>query len=406
VEYYTVFDMTIEILNSLATYFYIVTEIEQTPALVTSYGSDYDISADQLTVRQVGAGAQFRLSYVSSESDVELTECEVEVLETGQDYDMTIDSTSQEFVLFFPDYTVLPADENTYYFTFSHPLNGLVAQYQATFTFRKDLADFSTSNVVVDTTGLVVYDIPVIQKEYYDSIDTVLFETTVLQKLITEVTFKDYKMLTDFVNFKLANTTGEMENMQLNDVDLLAVIDIRSTPPAYGDLQDRYIVLNGQGDFAGHENEIAVLNDATAMTWTFLVPKSDQIVYVQNKGYKYIYSVSGWVVPNYTIPLVLEIDIFKDSTYAGTNQNLRDAVQEAVLDEFESRFGINQNIYRSEIIDVIQEVDGVDHVVLRQPESSIFFNFDIHEFDQDTLLQYGPEYIYFDENNMIIRVFS
>ncbi len=407
VEYYTIFDMYIEALNSIATYAYILTEIELIPTLVTSYGSQYDISATQLTVVQNGAAAEFTLTYNTSEADADLTECEIEILETGQDYDMVNDSTAGQFVLTFPDYTVLPADENTYYFTISHPSEGLVAQYQATFTFRKDLSDFSTSNVVLaDSTGYIVYDIPVIKKEWYDSIDSALFETTVLQKLITEVVFKDYKMLTDFVNFKLANTTGEMENMQLNDVDILPVIDILSDPPTSGTLADRYIVLNGQGDFEGQDNNIAVLDDATAMTWTFITPKSDQMVYVTNKGQKYVFSVFGWVVPNYDIPLVLEIDVFKDSTYSGTNGNLRDAVRDAVLEAFSARFGINQNIYRSEIIDVVQEVEGVNHCVLRQPESSIFFNFDINDFEQETLLRYGPEYVYFDEDNMIIRIFS
>lgn len=406
VDYYTIFDMDVESLNTVATYTYIMNEIEQLPVLVTSYGSNYDIVADLLTVQRIGSGAQFTLRYTTTESDVELTDCEVEILETGQDYDMVNDSTAGEFVVSFPDYTVLPTNENTYYFTISHPTEGLVAQYQATFTFRKDLSDFSTSNVVVDSTGYVVYDIPVVQKEYYDSIDQVLFETTVLQKLITEVTFKDYKMLTDFINFKLANTTGEMENMQLNDVNMLPVIDILSNPPTSGNLRDRYIVLNGRGVFAGHENSIAILDDATAVTWTFIEPKSDQIVFVTNKNRKYIFSVFGWVDPSYTIPLVLEIDVFKDSTYSGTNGNLRDAVRDAVLDGFTDRFGINQDIYRSEIIDIIQGVDGVDHVVLRQPQSSIFFNFDINDFDQENLLRYGPEYIYFDEDEMTIRIFS
>jgi hypothetical protein len=406
VDYLTIFDMHIEALNTIATYSYIVTEIEQIPTLVTSYGSDYDISATLLTVTQDGPSATFTLDYRTTEANVDLAECEIEILETGQDYDMTIDTTAGQFTIFFPDYTVLPRNENTYYFTISHPSEGLVGQYQATFTFRKDLSDFSTSNVDFDSTGFTVYDIPVIEKEWYESIDQTLFETTVLQKLITEVVFKDYKMLTDFVNFKLANTTGEMENMQLNDVDMLPVIDILCDAPSFGSLGDRYLVLNGQGDFAGHDNDIAVLNDATAMIWTFVTPKSEQMVYVNNKGEKYIYSTSGWVVPNYTIPLVLEIDVFKATTYSGTNGNLRDAVQEAVMDAFQDRFGINISIYRSEIIDVIQDVEGVDHVVLRQPESSIFFNFDINEFDQDTLLQYGPEYVYFDEENMIIRVFS
>ncbi len=287
VDYYTIFDMYIEALNTVATYAYILTELEQIPTLVTSYGSSYDLSATNLIIRQNGPAAEFTLTYRTSEADFDLAECEIEILETGQDYDMINDSTAGEFVLTFPDYTVLPADENTYYFTISHPTEGLVGQYQATFTFRKDLSDFSTSNVVsADSTGFIVYDIPVIKKEWYDSVDSALFETTVLQKLITEVTFKDYKMLTDFVNFKLANTTGELENMQLNDVDILPVIDIVSDPPTSGDVGDRYIVLNGQGEFANQDNNVAVLTDATALTWTFIEPKSDQMVYVNNKGQK------------------------------------------------------------------------------------------------------------------------
>lgn len=405
-DYYTIFDMNIEALNTIATYSYILTSIEQIPTLTTSYGSKYDLTASVLNVDQSGSAAEFVLSYRTTESDFSLAECEIEILETGQDYDMTNDSTAQQFIFTFPDYTVLPTNENTYYFNITHPTEGAVGQYQTTFTFRKDLSDFSTSNVIDDSTSFTVYDIPVIEKEWYDSIDQTQFETNVLQKLITEVTFKDYKMLTDFINFKLANTTGEMENMQLNDVDLLPVIDILCDPPTSGDVNDRYIVLNGQGAFAGQDNKIAILNDATAMTFTFITPKSDNMVYVENKASKYIYSTLGWVVPNYNIPLILEIDIFRDSTYSGTNGNLRDAVSDAVFDAFTSRFGINKNIYRSEIVDVVQDVVGVDHVVLRQPSSSIFFNFDINEFDQEDLLRYGPEYIYFDEDNIIIRIFS
>jgi len=406
VNYLTIFDMQIEVLNTIATYFYIATEIEQIPVLVTSYGDPYNITATKLDVKQVGSGAEFTLSYTSSETDSETTSCEIEILETGQDYDMINDATASQFTFSFPDYTVLPSNENTYYFTISHPSDGLIGQYQTTFTFRKDLSDFSTSNVVSDSTGYIVYDIPVVEKDYYDSIDQVSFETTVMQKLITEVTFKDYKMLTDFVNFKLANTTGELENMQLNDVSILPVIDILSVPPISGSSGDRYIVLNGKGSFAGQDNNIAVLADATALTFTFITPKSDNMVFVTNKNRKYIFSVFGWVDPSYDIPLILEIDVFKSSTYSATNGNLRDSVVTAISTEFTSRFGINKNIYRSEIIDVVQGLEGVDHVVLRQPQSSIFFNFDINDFTQETLLRYGPEYVYFDEDNMIIRVFS
>ncbi len=61
-------------------------------------------------------------------------------------------------------------------------------------------------------------------------------------------------------------------------------------------------------------------------------------------------------------------------------------------------------IYRSEIIDVVQNIDGISHCSLRQPETSIFFNFKLKELTEDQLLAYGPEYIYFTEDSITVRV--
>jgi len=231
------------------------------------------------------------------------------------------------------------------------------------------------------------------------------FESDVLQKLLTTMTFKDYRMLTDFVNFKFSNTTGSLDNMQLNDVDLTAATDILSDPPTSGLQGDRYIVLNGTGSWNGHDDDIAVLSDATALTWVFTSPKTEQMVYVTNKGYKYIYSDAGWIIPSYDIPLNLSIDVFVSNSYSGTLSDLTQAIKTELVTTFEERFGINADIYRSEIIETVQGVDGVEHCRLISPESSIFFNFDIDNFTQTQLLEYSPEYVYFTEDSISIRTF-
>jgi len=405
IDFYTMYDMYIDVINSVANYVYILFEVVQIPTLVTSFGSTYDLVADNFVASTSGTTADFNLSYVSGESDADLTSCEMEILETGATYAMTTDTTSGEYTLNFLDNTLLPSGENTYYFTISHSTEGLVAQYSVTFIYRQELDDFATSNVKADSTAYVIYDVPTVRKSYYDAVNQREFETQLMQPLLSSLTFKDYRMLTDFVNFKFSNTTGFLNNMQLNDVQLLAVISIRSIPPVSGTVGDRYIVSNGVGLWQGYDDYITTLSDSTAGTWVFSLPKTEQMVYVTNEEKKYIYCESGWVLPEYEIPLEIEIDVFKSDTYTGSTGDLTLEVREAIMTAFTSRFGINVNIYRSEIIDVVQDVEGVEHCRLIKPESSIFFNFDINEFTQEELLSYGPEYVFWTTDQITVRIF-
>ena len=424
VEFYTLFDMIIDPLNTVADYNYVMFQIEQVPTLITSFNSDYSLYADNLIVETSGTSqALYTLKYNTTAVDPELVTAKMLILETGAEYDMVNDSSANEFVLLFPDYTVIDEGELTYYFTLQHPTEGLIGRYQNTFILRQSLENYTRSNVVYDGTSYTVYDIPTIEKEYYDGIDQREFEAQVLQSLLTSLTFADYKMMTDFVNIKFGNTTGRLQNMQLNDVNTQAVIDFRSDP---GDpcgpsgsqcsVGDRYIVLKGTGDFDGHDGDIAECTlanpdstsavDATAVTWVYTSPNTDDMVYVTNKDAKYIYGAGGWVLPNYLIPLQLRLDVFQTEEYTGSISELATSVRETLVLAFEDRFGIEIDLYRSEIIDVVQGVDGVDHCRLIKPGSNIFFNFDLIELTQQQLLEYGPEYVYFTEDDIEIKIFK
>ena len=421
VDYYTLFDMEVDSLNSNAEYTYIMYEVEQVPTLVTSYGSDYDLYADNLTVIRSGATATYRLDYKTTETDFITTTCQMKISETGATYNMTNDGTS--FVYVFANNTVIPKGQLTYFFTINHPVDGNIAQYSNEFIFRQDLSDFTMSDVVVsDSTTFTIYDIPTVKKSYYDSVNQRDFEMQALQQLLTTLSFKDYRMLTDFINFKFTNTTGVMRNMQLNEVDHSPVIDISCTPPTSPSVGDRYIVDNGQGAWAGYDGYITqytqqidstsvidgtatIIIDSTSFYWAFTEPKSDDMVYVTSDSTKYIYSDKGWVNPEYTIPLQLSVDVFREDTYTGSLASLTQDIREALVEAFQDRFGINVELYRSEIIDVVQGVDGVDHCRLNAPVSNIFFNFDIDNFTQQELLEYAPEYVYFTEDDIAIKVY-
>jgi len=406
VDYQTLFEMTLDSLNSSANYFYIMSSIEIIPSLERSYDITpvYDIYTDKLTVTNTGTDALFELHYQSTESDFDQCTCTMQINSTGIEYDMVNDGTAN-FTYTFSPYTLLPNDNETYYFTIYNPSNEAVAKYFTSFVFRQSLHDFMVSETVSDGTSVIVYDVPVIQKTYYDGIDQSDFELSVLQTMITNMDLSDYRMLTDFTNIKFTNTTGESTNMQNNPTNRAAVASFVTSVPAGPSSGDRYILTED----GSYKNYIIQCTDSTAETWTYIQPATDDIVYVTDEGEKYIYSNDGWVVlPTYTIPLEIEIEIFKESTYSGTDIELTNLVRSTIVTAFSDRFGSNISLYRSEIIDTVQSIDGVDHCRLFQPETNIFFNFNVELYDltEAELLIYGPEYIYFDEEDITVRIYS
>ena len=190
--------------------------------------------------------------------------------------------------------------------------------------------------------------------------------------------------------------------MLLNVPTISDIVDILPILPTSCNLDDRYIIT---GEECGNADYIAKCVDATALIFTYSQPISDSIAYIINKGENYTYSVRGWIpLPVYTCPLIIELEVFRSTTYSGTLSSLISSVQETVYDAFVDRFGTNIEIFRSEIIDVVQNIDGVSHCTLKQPVTSIYFNFQLKDLTQDQLLKYGPEYVYFIQDEIIVRV--
>lgn len=404
VDYYTLFDMTLDYLNGSAYYDYILNSISITPVLNITYNPDYsEIELKTLEVSDSTGSALFELTYNGSDSSAV---CIMEILETGQLYTMTNDTTNKEFVYSFTPYTTFPKGEVTLYFTYSSPGYGSIARYYVTVTFREDLKEFMQSNLFSDGTTVTIYDIPVIEAEYYNNLDDKEdFELECLQNMLAVSDFENYRMLTDFINLKFANTTGSMVNMTYNKVNRLTVIDIVDDPPVSPSLDDRYIVgTQPTGVFVGHIGEYVQCIDATSATWYFTRALSDDIVYVANLGQKYIYTGTEWIIPIYTIPISIEIEVFKSEIFFGSDGELINAIKSALISNFSDRFGINIELYRSEIISVIQSVTGVDHCNLKSPKSDIFLNFVLEDLSQEELLIYSPEYVSFSEDNISILV--
>jgi hypothetical protein len=211
--------------------------------------------------------------------------------------------------------------------------------------------------------------------------------------------------------------------MQLNKVTKLPVIDIDIEEiPIDAKLGDRYIIEGDEGGpgskwYDQTRGTIAECVNELLQTWAFTLPVLDDMIYVTNKEKKYIYSEGQWIVPIYEIPIRISLEVFRTKNYAGSDEELSNAIKSTLYSAFESRFGTNVALYRSEIIDVVHNVDGVSHCRVVTPQSSIFYDFDINKFDnyelsyfrstndaQIKLLLYGPEYTFFKEEDITVVI--
>ena len=418
-DYINLFDITIDTMNSSGTYEYCITEVEQTPILVQSWEhdqqDDYNFEANKIVVKKVGNTAVFEFSYYSTEADFADCTCDMRIAENDTIYPMTNvpGAGGGTFTYTFANYLDVPEGSLNLYFTVENPnlpYQEKIAEYYGSVIFRQDLSKFMLSNAVIDATSSIVYDIPVILKSYYDGLASQpTFEAEVLQKLISSMDLIDYRMLTDFVNVKFCNTSGTVTNMQYNDTTKQDVIDVGITSlPLFGSDGDRYIIgCNATGTLADRRSQIATLIDSTAMTWFYTDPTIDDVVWVIDKQQKYVFSgTAGWVVPEFEIPLQIEVEAVKDPVAGVTEGQLVLDIKSNIVTAFQDRFGPNATIYVSEIVDVVQSTTGVRNCRVAKPVSSIFFNYDIDEFTQEELLQYGPEWIYFTEDDITVKVLS
>jgi len=407
-DYYTLFDINIDLINQSANYDYIMYEVETIPILVTSYGVVYDIVCSKLDVSKIGNTAVFELSYNSTEIDYDLCIAELRVIETSLVYSMTNDSITKKFSCTFNPYTLFPSGNVNLELTIYTNSGIPISTYSTELTFRKALNDFMMSNVEIDSTSTIIYDIPVVEKTYYDSIVKKDFELDVLQEMMSTMDFKSYRMLTDFTNFKFTNTIGTLTNMKYNAVTKTDCIDIGIiTPPSSPNIDDRYIIgYTESGTWANKNGQIAQCIATSGTIWYYYTPITDDIIYVTNKAKKYIYNGNKWIMMEYQIPLVIDIEVFKDSTYYGSDIELANIVKDTLLTEYSSRFGQNVTLYQSEIIKTVQQITGIRNCNLIKPESNLFFEYDLNTLTESELLEYGPEYIYFDVNSISVKVYS
>lgn len=385
------------------TYNYVASNVEITPSLIETIDKEYSITVQQIDIYTSGKNITFEVDYISSASDTTSLLCLATIIDSGKKIDLTNDYSNKKFRATLSDYTQLPENEITIEFLI-YQIDNEICKYSAKVILRKVLNMSSNFEIIDD--GVIVYDIPVILKSFYDSINITIFESIVLQELFKNLELENYRMLTDDANVKLANTYGYIKGMTYNDITQENVKSLLLNP-IFSNLQvgDRYIVKECADDqYSSYRNNIIEWNGSS---YDIYEPVTNDIVYVEDSERKVVFNRNRWYfVDTYTLPLKIKLEIFKSNNYSGTDNELISSVKTAIVDGFSDIFGLNADIHRMSIVDIVLGVEGVEYCTVVEPEIDIFFKFDVTNFTQDQLLQYAPDYIYFSETDISVKVVS
>lgn len=362
-------------------------------------------------------------------SSVEENITSVKVFSTRLDPDNTTDTATPIYLNDIPmSYTV------EFTFVISKVVGSVSTELNRSKTsiiLKKDLSDFMYSQLEYRDATYFVHDVPLVKQDYYDNlINPNIFTSTVLQKIINFNVY-EYRMITDFVNLKFANTTGYSTNMKFRSITKSSVIDIN--PTSIPDLSDVPLqdALDYRYALTDNNNPWAVSNDYpditgggiivyyTGTTWKTEKLKVNDIFDVTNLNginnsiededdritYRMIYNGKEILEPKFKIPLEVKMVVIPSDDLRMTDQVLVKTIKDTLVTKLSPFFGYNKSILRSVIIKIVQDVPGVEHVELIEPAFNIKFENDPYKnMTQDQLLRYTPELIFFSTENITIEL--
>ena len=408
IEYISPFDIEANKTRKSATYFYYIKKIELAPRILLQNNSEDDITKNvscQIVSIEDDGNDHIKYTITTSVSGT-FSNLEVNLEIEGDLTAYTSQVNGSDDIIISVPKSEFKEGELKHELTFkenagsSNEITWLKEDFYA--TIKKDLKFLMKSNVTVENNDTVtIYDIPCVLKEKWDNLDDsqkVLFESLILQKIVS-LDLTGHRMISDFINIKFTKTSGKLTNIFLNKKNKLDSINgLREGIPSPINDGERYILT----DYGEHQNDIVTYLGSGS--YDYYTPLIDDCVYNLEDGEIYFYTEEGWIVPDISIPFEIEVDVVKDPSYIGTTIALKESIKDAIYDGLKDRFGNDANIYRSQITDIVQNVDGVSHCSVVKPEVNLFFDFKLEELDQEELLKYTPTYIYTIKENIKINL--
>jgi len=203
------------------------------------------------------------------------------------------------------------------------------------------------------------------------------------------------------------------------------VLEIRDDAPAVYAVGDRYLVSSSaSGTFAGHDNEIAEV--VTGPTWNFIAPEINDGVYNIDSRRSYIWNGTSWnIIPSIQLPLQMTVTIRVNRSYVEANSidlgTEKEDLLVALADYLQkNKSGVNVKFYNSQIVDFVHSGrDWVKSVTVNVTDSSSSaneLNNGLEFNDDDTILEnlsnkldlvrYVTPYLYWDVNNLVIKLLT
>ena len=290
----------------------------------------------------------------------------------------------------------------------------IISRYISSSIFKYDLKKFTMSQIVVDaenTTSSLI-DVPVWEKSWYDDLTSSqkkIFELATVQKMFDLYDSTTMRMMNSFVNFKMPKTKGIIDNIYRNlpALNVKKLVKDSTEIPSGIAVGDQLAivgpVISPADIFYRQDGAIALLLSlpgTSVSDWRFDFRSISTLLYDEDTKLGYFYDGHNWYRPQFELPLKIHALLYtKDG-----NLSYIDKAKTTLLDYFTPKFGIDQAIYRSEIISALQQIDGVTYVKLLSPEIDLYFNYSLDDIDYTELIKYVPEYIFFRDEDITIEV--
>jgi len=445
-EYYSMFNIEIDPRHEECTYYYLATELEKSVTLnktktglttiLPSYAKFTVITTDStsgelLPIAEQELGIELHFDILETGAEVGL-QCILETSWDGTIYNMVQEVNDDGDTVFkIPDNSPLllssvPDMTQTYLFKMYYLVGGEVdlpylTESQVSVIIKQKLDEFMYSQIHVDSTGsyhpgdtITVYDVPVIKKTYYDAIDQNSFALQIYNDILT-LDITEYRMTSDFINLKFSNTTGSLDNMKYNLTTRNSVLSLNPS----GSLSSlatingvRYLVtdkeyINPWGEDSTYDKDAPFIVEYSSATnsWIFERIVTNDIITVTSLNEKIIYDGNDAVIPILTIPFSISLIVWRDTSVSATTDAIVQSVKNSLINNLYSKFGFDSNIYLSEIIKIVQGVEGVRNCTITEPTHDIFFDYDLREdLTQQELLEYSPQLVWFDSTTISVEV--
>lgn len=283
----------------------------------------------------------------------------------------------------------------------------------------------------------ILYDVPVVRKDYLDYLIDSELKDIFIEQVIHKIAAFDvmsYRMLTDFVNLKFSNTSGLITNMNYNEEvnRIINLIDPETLPSCTGNgfccaVTNDINPWNGYPWYKKEGGFLAVYNENYQNYWQFFnlstndiflynpIVKNDEGNYVyqtlsalgikEYELYKLIYNGDNFYKLTKQMPLTVKLEVWKDISINISDLALINDIKDAIERNFIGQYGYDRPIYHSEITSVVHNVRGVEYCTVLDPPHDIFFDYDLDDFDHESILRYTPELIYIlsDEVQIILK---